>query len=121
MGRSKSEFAPATTTTKSHALCRSRIAPARKLCPAYSSSALSCPMREDAPAASTTPANAGERGMKSRLQGTGYREQAKTTRRPAPDVHGFRNFQFRNFAIGLSITKLRNYQITKFARVLGFR
>src|SRR5947209_7669161 len=51
------------------------MAPARKVRPPYCSRALSSPIREDAPAASTIPAKEGERDMGTSLQGIGYREQ----------------------------------------------
>src|SRR5579862_7673451 len=71
MGASAAAFSPATTTTKSVASARDRIAAERKLSfdrrPASTggqgSNALSRPMREDSPAARITPAKLGARDM----------------------------------------------------------
>src|SRR5438309_7806438 len=63
IGAKLGAFAPATTITSSVAGCRARIAAERNVPSRQGRSALSRPMREDAPAARITPANEGERAM----------------------------------------------------------
>src|SRR5215469_1675536 len=63
MGDKVDALAPATTITSSVTGCNMRIAAERKVPLRQGSSALSRPMRVDEPAARTTPANEGDRGM----------------------------------------------------------
>lgn len=57
------EFCPATTMTRSVTRCKASMAEERNVPPRHGNSALSRPMREDAPAARITPAKDGEIGI----------------------------------------------------------
>src|SRR5450755_3698655 len=79
-GANSASFLPPTTTTKSVASSRERIAADRKVsfdgscpstCGGQGSSALSVPMREDSPAARMTPAKLGERAMLRKIAESG--------------------------------------------------
>src|SRR5215469_6508677 len=63
MGASSAVLAPVTTITRSVRGCKARMAAERNVPPRHGSSALSRPMRDDAPAARMTPANEGARAM----------------------------------------------------------
>src|SRR5579859_7323894 len=64
MGSRFAAFSPATTITSSVADCSTWMAAERNVPPCQGNSALSRPMRDEAPAARITPANDGERGIR---------------------------------------------------------